>query len=175
MRITLSDDEATALCGVLDNLWADPYVGDLCKRLADRIMAEGAASLTAILSPMAGDGHGPECEDCGAAIEADGDGWRHADVMTAFDHPADPGPLVPTCPACGNQAFSYMEGCIDYRPGDEVGVTDGDGGGTVTVWWSVDGTAESGDGDPGLFCDNWRHGGCGAPIDLPDGWEVEFQ
>ncbi len=30
------------------------------------------------------------------------------------------------------------------------------------------------DGEPGLFCDNYDGSGCGAPIDLPDGWEVEW-
>jgi len=31
------------------------------------------------------------------------------------------------------------------------------------------------DGEPGLFCDNYDGGGCGAPIDLPDGWEVDWR
>ncbi len=31
------------------------------------------------------------------------------------------------------------------------------------------------DGEPGLFCDNYDGSGCGAPIDLPDGWEVDWR
>jgi hypothetical protein len=50
-----------------------------------------------------------------------------------------------------------------------------EGGGEVVVYWSADGTADSGDSDPGLFCDDWRGNGCGAAIDLPDGWEIGWQ
>lgn len=45
--------------------------------------------------------------------------------------------------------------------------------GIDTIGWDV--TGESGDSDPGLFCDNYDGGGCGAPIDLPDGWEVDWR
>lgn len=77
-----------------------------------------------------------------------------------------------TCPECGGTVFGYAENCVDYRTpgGQEIR----DDGGVVAVDWHADGTAESGDSEPGLFCDHWRGGGCGVAIDLPEGWEVVY-
>lgn len=76
---------------------------------------------------------------------------------------------TPICPRCGNGAFSYEEGCSQYWP---FGTAEDGAVFCDTIGW--DGIGESGDGEPGLFCDHYRYSGCGAPIDLPDGWEVEF-
>lgn len=173
MRLHLSDDEAARLAALLYRA-RDDLDGELARTLLDRVAALTERRVTAVLAPIAGGPNGPDCNECGAPIEDVG-GWRHRDTTTAFDHLADPGPLVPTCPDCGNQGFSYMEGCVDYRSGEEHGHPDGTGGGVVTVYWSIGGTDESGDDDPGLFCDHYRLGGCGANIDLPDGWEVDYQ
>lgn len=78
---------------------------------------------------------------------------------------------APICPRCGGGEFGYEEGTAQYWP---HGMTDAT---TGVVWLDTigwDGVDETGDGQPGLFCDHYRGGGCGAPIDLPDGWEVEF-
>lgn len=75
---------------------------------------------------------------------------------------------VPTCPKCGGQTFGYEEGCTDYRSGDEAGP------GYVRCTWSADGTAESGDSDPGWFCDHYRGGGCGQVVTIPDSVEEVF-
>ncbi len=129
--------------------------------------------LTAILMPEGVTRHTPdscwlsECDDCGEPIRQHPDhGWIHT---FDTDHPAALGDLVPTCPRCGGQNFGYEEGCYQYSPPGSVE------DGTVfvaSIGW--DGIGESGDGEPGLFCDHYRGGGCGAPIDLPDGWEVEW-
>lgn len=77
------------------------------------------------------------------------------------------------CPLCGGTIFGYAEGCMDYRsPG---GQRRDEHGGEVTVYSHADGTADSGDSDPGLFCDDWLGEGCHAAIDLPEGWEIDFQ
>jgi hypothetical protein len=105
--------------------------------------------------------------------------WEH-ELLTALAHQAAPARRVMaevrghelTCPECDGTVFGFKEGCVDYRtPSGQA--ADGDGG-TVTVYWAADGTAESGDAEPGLFCDDWRGGGCGVAIDLPDGWEVVY-
>lgn len=91
--------------------------------------------------------------------------------LTAELKPRDEdGALVPTCPACGGQTFGYEENTIEYRfpSGNDPEH------GVVGVVWDVGCSADSGDGDPGLFCDHYRGAGCGAPIDLPDGWEIEY-
>lgn len=79
--------------------------------------------------------------------------------------------VVPTCSRCGGQTFGYEEGTYQYwSPGD---VVPDDQGGTVGLWsegW--DGVGD-GDGQPGLMCDPYR-GGCGAPIELPEGWEIAW-
>jgi hypothetical protein len=77
---------------------------------------------------------------------------------------------VPTCPRCGNATISYVEGCEQYWP---HGLSADGAVWLDTIGW--DGIGESGDSDPGLFCDNYDGGGCGAPIDLPDGWEVDWR
>src|SRR2546429_8596502 len=74
------------------------------------------------------------------------------------------------CPLCGNSDFGYIEGCQDYRtPGGQD-----DEKRLVTVHWHADGTGETGDSNPGLFCDNYREGGCGRAITLPDEWDIDF-
>ena len=75
---------------------------------------------------------------------------------------------IPTCPLCGGQQFGYMEGCVDYRTPDDAGP------GYVRCFSHCDGTADSGDSDPGWFCDNWQGGGCGAPVSIPDGIEERY-
>lgn len=78
-----------------------------------------------------------------------------------------------TCPACGGTMFSYEEGCSQYWPGDEDGAdVDAKVVHLNSIGW--DGIGESGDGEPGLFCDSYRGGGCGRGIDLPEGWDYDF-
>jgi hypothetical protein len=74
------------------------------------------------------------------------------------------------CSACGNDEFGYIEGCQDYRVprGQDPEAK------TVAVYWSADGTADSGDSIPGLFCDHYRGGGCARPVRLPDDWDIEW-
>lgn len=120
------------------------------------------------------------CVACDQPITWAGGAWRHEARDLDLAHPAEADPVddrrIPHCPKCGNTGFSYEEGCTDYRPGEEGGEPDDDGeGGTVSVTWEIGGTGESGDSDPGLFCDHYRFGGCGAPIDLPDGWEIDYR
>lgn len=78
----------------------------------------------------------------------------------------------PVCPRCGGEEFGYVEGTAQYWP---HGMTEEE---TETVWLDTigwDGVDEVGDGQPGLFCDHYRGGGCGAPIDLPEGWGVDYR
>lgn len=111
-------------------------------------------------------------DDHGAAIYLHPEhGWL---PVVDDGEPLGPIEMVPTCPACGCQEFSYEEGCSQYWPhGQSLGDADGGVIWLDTIGW--DGIGESGDGDPGLFCDHYRGGGCGAPIDLPDGWEVDYR
>jgi len=83
------------------------------------------------------------------------------------------GPLVPTCPRCGEQAFGYRNTTEQYWEPGEI-IPDGqDGGGGVVGHLSTgwEGVGE-GDGYPGTFCDNYSGNGCGAAIDLPEGWGI---
>lgn len=80
------------------------------------------------------------------------------------------GTEIAVCPECGNSEFGYEEGVTEYRtPG-----TNKDG--SVSVVWSIGAGGESGDCDPGLVCDNYGGyaKGCGKPVVLPEGWELEY-
>lgn len=166
MRVELSNDDAEMIAAALRRC----DESDALVALADRFVPP--ERLTAVLLPegVKLPEVGPpvaECEGCAGEIHSHpAHGWIHS---FDTDHPAEPGELVPTCPRCGGQSFGYLEGNEQYWPPSSVedGVVFVD-----TIGW--DGIGESGDSDPGLFCDEWQGGGCGAPIDLPDGWEVEF-
>lgn len=87
-------------------------------------------------------------------------------VLGADD--SDPANLVPTCPKCGGQTFCYLEGTWQHWAPGPVG------DGLVTLYsygWEAIG---DGDSDPGLICDPYEGGGCGSPIDLPEGWEIAW-
>jgi hypothetical protein len=77
---------------------------------------------------------------------------------------------VVRCPECGNNEFGYQENCVDYRTFGEQKPEKR----TIYVVWHIDGAGESGDDNPGLICDPYQSPGCGRPIELPEGWEVEF-
>lgn len=101
-------------------------------------------------------------EEGGPHVPAEASTGRVLAVVT------DEGTLV--CGACGNDEFSYEEGCRDYRTFGGQSAEDQ----TVTVCWHSDGTADTGDDDPGLICDPYSSGGCGKPVDLPEGWDVTY-
>lgn len=178
MRVELADADAEMIRRCIESYKGSDSAPEFSEldRLAGLVTPP--ERLTAILMPEGVTRHTPdscwlaECDDCGEPIRRHPDhGWIHA---FDTDHSADLGDLVPTCPRCGGQDFGYEEGATEYRWGNGSH-PNGYGGGTVAVVWEIGCSGESGDDDPGLFCDNWRGGGCGAPIDLPDGWEVDFQ
>lgn len=189
MRVELTKDDAAVVRAALTSL----HEGDAHPRaeragslraifeVPERVAAEVREHVYPYMVRTEGEAVGPEYADEDKA-RADAEAWtaRWANIagvarryeVVNVDPPRREHLL--TCPKCGGTTIGYAENCVDYRTPSGQTVRD-DGGGEVAVYWSSDGTGESGDSDPGLFCDNWEGGGCGVPIDLPDGWEVDYQ
>lgn len=169
MRVDLTPDECATIRRALS------HAGSPADAIAAKLTPP--ERLTAVLMPKGAErdaeGRWTAEDNDGAAIRLHKYGW-----LPVIDRgvPVVLRPLVPTCPACGCQQFSYEEGCLQYWPhGISKPNEDVPNRGVVfltTIGW--DGIGESGDGEPGLFCDHYRYGGCGAPIDLPAGWEMEW-
>jgi hypothetical protein len=182
MRVTLTDDEAREVAGWLRALHAD-NTRAMAARFdpPERVTAEVREHVYPYMVRERGQ-TGNEAEyadeaEARAMAAAWTDRWanvegsdRRYEVVTV--NPPRRERLL-TCPDCGGTTFGYREGCEDYRTPSGQKVYD-DESGTVSVYWSADGTAESGDNDPGLFCDDWQGQGCGVAIDLPDGWEIDY-
>lgn len=172
MRVEISTEDAATVIRALS------HAGPPADRIAE--LFKERERPTAVLMPVGAEqgtpGNWTAEDDNGAAVRL------HPEHGWIFVHDHEQGrpslTLVPTCPECGGQSFGYEEGCSQYwTPGENGADENGadENGGTVfveTIGW--DGIGDSGDGDPGLFCDNYRGGGCGTPIEMPDGWEMEW-
>lgn len=75
---------------------------------------------------------------------------------------------VARCPGCGNEEFGYYEGT------DQYWTPSANGEGVVSVYSRGWDSIGEGDGQPGLFCDDWSGNGCGSPIDLPGDWDIDL-
>jgi hypothetical protein len=165
MRVTLDETDAERVRSALLCLHGGAEIDRLAGLFTpvERVTAEVREHVYPFVLTYKGQPTADAFYETRESAEAAIGGYHHYDVAT-IDPPKRQTLL--TCPDCGSTTFRVDE---DYGTTRTMAGNEADGEGGVLAF-NGDFEWYEGDNDPGEICD-----GCEAPIDLPEGWEIDYR